>query len=745
MRLKWLPIVLMVLGGAVLAADWWSAYPKGRTASYVGRQACIQCHRQQVQQWTGSDHDLAMDRAGPETILGNFSDQEFTFNGITSRMYRNGEEFFITTDGPSGELESFPIKYTFGVRPLQQYMSEFDDGRVQVLSIAWDTAAKRWFHLYPDEMIDHQDELHWTKPAQNWNYMCAECHSTNLRKNYDPASDTYRTTFSEIDVSCEACHGPASIHIELANSRSLFWDRRYGKGLARLKGKDSKAQLDTCARCHSRRHLIYEGYQPGDEFLDYYGLELLDGELYYPDGQIRDEVYVYGSFLQSRMYREGVRCTDCHDPHSTRLLAQGNDLCTQCHVAGSYDTPAHHHHEATSRGAGCVECHMPERTYMVVDPRRDHRFGIPRPDMTALLDTPNACNGCHTDQNAQWAQGHMVSWYGPEWKGQPSFGSVLAAARTGKPEAERELIRLASRPEVGSIVHATALVLLEQYGTRRSANARQQALAEREPLVRAAAVRSLQNVPPELAVDQLSSLLKDPVRLVRMEAARVLSRVAPERLSRTDQTALSLALAEYQRGQLAVADRAPAHHNLANIYANRGQLDRAEASYRTALRLAPSFLPARHNLAMLYYQKEDYQGAERTFREVLEQAPDMADDHYSLGLLLSEQHRLPEAVVHLAKAAELAPERARIHYNYGLALQRLDQPQQAERELRRAAKLEPNSSDFWHALAVLYRQQQDWRQALECVNELVRLQPDNPEWLRLGTELQQRSNRSNKP
>ena len=335
--LPWLTALLLV-AGVVVGVDWWVCFPAQVAKRYVGRQSCTQCHAQQVHQWTGSHHQHAMELATAESVRGDFEDRWFEHYGVISRMFRRDGAYWISTENAAGEGETFEMKYTFGYEPLQQYLVEFDDGRVQALSVAWDTEREQWFHLYPDEHIAHDDPLHWTARSQNWNYMCAECHSTNLRKQYDVATDSYDTTFSEIDVSCEACHGPASLHVELAEAKSLFWDRIHGYGLAPLKGQSSKVELETCARCHARRRVVYPGFEPGDEFLDYYAPELIVGELYHVDGQIRDEVYEYGSFLQSRMYREGVRCTNCHDPHTAGLKAEGNQLCGQCHVPAKYDS-----------------------------------------------------------------------------------------------------------------------------------------------------------------------------------------------------------------------------------------------------------------------------------------------------------------------------------------------------------------------------------------------------------------------
>ena len=364
---------LLVAG--LLAADWWFCRPEGLTAHYVGRNRCVGCHAKEFCAWFGSDHEEAMAVATPQTVRGNFENQQFSHFGVTSKFFRRGDKYCVTTDGPRGQSETFQIRYTFGVRPLQQYLVPFPAGRVQCLPLAWDTQRNRWFHLYPNESIPHTDVLHWTRPLQNWNYMCADCHSTNLQKNYHLATNSYHTTWSEISVSCEACHGPGSLHVDLSASWRLLWDRRYGLGLPNLKRADARTEVDSCALCHARRNAAYPGFRPGQQFLDYYVPELLDGDLYYADGQIRAEDYEYGLVLQSKMYAgrfaapiATIRTRPASwgvDAATPRHHVADNRVCVECHLgqhpAGKYDTPTHDHHPDPSKpGTLCVDCHMPK-------------------------------------------------------------------------------------------------------------------------------------------------------------------------------------------------------------------------------------------------------------------------------------------------------------------------------------------------------------------------------------------------
>ena len=436
------------LGGAVPGELARAGQDSQASATFIGRERCAACHPHQQEAWLGSHHDLAMQEARDDTVRGDFNDASFTHFGVTSRFFRRNGGFFINTEGPDGKLADYEISHTFGVTPLQQYLVSFPDGRMQALSIAWDSRPReagggRWFHLYPDERIPPEDELHWTRPSQNWNWMCAECHSTNLRRNYDSATDRYRTIWSEIDVSCEACHGPGSNHLAWAEGmaanqapdpalvatkglvvalderRGVTWSPAADGKPVRNPPPRGHREVEVCAQCHARRAGLADGLNHGAPLLETHDPVLLSPGLYFADGQQQDEVYTYGSFLQSRMHAQGVTCSDCHDPHSGRLRTPGNSLCAQCHPPARYDQPGHSLHPHGSAGAQCVACHMPVRTYMVVDPRHDHAMRVPRPDLSQRLGTPDPCTACHQDKDTAWAAEVIAAAFGQR----PSRGS----------------------------------------------------------------------------------------------------------------------------------------------------------------------------------------------------------------------------------------------------------------------------------------------------------------------------------
>ena len=630
-------------------------------ATFVGREACRPCHEAAFSSWQGSDHDLAMDVATAETVRGDFGDAVFTSKGVTSRFFTRDGKFIVNTEGPGGEMGEFEITHTFGHEPLQQYLVPFSGGRLQCLSIAWDSDLGEWFDLYPNTVIPPDDWLHWTRAAQTWNGMCAECHSTNLLKNFDAASNTYDTTWSEIDVSCEACHGPGSYHVAWADIQPMARPEIDDYGLVvPTGGISSREQVELCAPCHSRRSELGDWDHSTTALLDSHLPSLLDQDLYYADGQILDEVYVWGSFTQSKMYANDVRCSDCHDAHSLKLKFEGNDLCLQCHRADAYDTPDHHFHKKVhegrpSDGALCVKCHMPERPYMVIDERADHSLRVPRPDLSQTLGTPSACSqgGCHDDRPLSWSVDAFTKWYGQAKK--PHYGPTLAAGREGRPEARGDLVRLAGDQLYPAIVRATALSLLGQYPGEESTRAFAVALADPEPLMRHTAVSSVVASSPEELVELVAPLLFDPMRAVRMQAAVQLADVPDGLLKPYQREALAEALAEYRKAMEYSLDFAFAGHNLGNLAVRLGDAAEAEGYYRMAVSIDDLFFPAKANLAVLLNAQGRNDEAEALLRSILEAYPEQYEVAYSLGLLLAEMGRYVEAESFLARAATGMP------------------------------------------------------------------------------------------
>jgi Flp pilus assembly protein TadD len=770
-RRRVLLLVALALVAAAAAVILWLPPPgQGTTTgpvplAYVGVRSCEECHAEETRRWRGSHHDLAMQEVGARTVLGDFDDARLTYEGVTTRFYRKSGRPFVRTDGPDGRLADYEIAYVFGLTPLQQYLVGLPGGRYQALSVAWDSRPKeqggqRWFHLYPGEHVDHRDVLHWTKPSQNWNTQCAECHSTNLRKGYDLAEERFRTTFSEIDVSCEACHGPGSRHAEWAERakargqepkgepglivrfterRSREWEMDVERGIARpTKFLETRFEVETCARCHARRGLLTEEYRPGKLLADTHRPALLEDGLYYADGQMRDEVYNWGSFLQSRMYAKGVTCSDCHDAHDQKVKVGRDDVCSSCHQPERFATRKHHFHREGGKGASCVACHMRTETYMVVDPRHDHSLRAPRPDLTVALgreNAPNACNDCHHDRSPQWAAQAVRRWYPGGQQEKPHWASALYAGRSFRPAAEEALLEVIRDAKAPGIVRGTAVSLLPAYLGPGSLPALEKAATDADPLVRLGVATTLEALPPRERVRIGVHLLWDPVRAVRVEAVTAFADVPDAELATEARAAFDRSLDDFFLAQRSNAERPEAHVNLGIVNVKRGRLEEARRNYDTALRLAPWFLPAHVNLAdLLRLQGRDEEG-ERVLRQALKIDPGSASVHHALGLLLVREKRGAEALAELEQAAHLAPRTPDFAYTYAIGLHSAGRPEEALAVLRAAQRRSPGARGLLVALVTIHRERGSLREAQAWARKLVEAAPGDPSARALAASL----------
>ncbi|MEJ6654622.1 MAG: tetratricopeptide repeat protein [Pseudomonas sp.] len=689
-----------------------------------------------------------MAHATADSVLADFNDTYFDYAGIRSRFRQNGDQFFVTTDGPDGELTEYEVLYTFGVDPLQQYLVDLGGGRIQALSIAWDTrpaaaGGQRWFHLYPDDELVHSDPLHWTGPNQNWNFMCADCHVTDYHKGYDAQTQSFSAQWSELGVTCESCHGPGSRHLEWAQGQSwpdkglsVLLDERRGMHwlheLERVTALRSEPLImdkeqQVCAQCHSLRSVVAEGYHAGLPLLDFYRPELLVDPLYFADGQQREEVFISGNFAQSKMHQAGVTCSDCHEPHSQKLRAEGNALCSTCHLPTEFDRPEHHFHPANSSGAQCVSCHMPERTYMVIDPRRDHSITVPRPDLAQQLGTPDACTSCHTDREPAWAAQQIVDWF-PQGRWQsPSHAVTIAAADQGVPTAQLELAVLVNDPQLAPIVRGSAAQRLDPEAGGGPLAAVIRGLTDPAPLVRLGSIRAIENAPVALRTRHLLPLLDDPLRSVRSLVASLLADAA---IPPSHQTGFDRALHEYEQELDINSDRAGHLGQLGLLRLRQGRSGEAEAAWDRAISTEPLHVAAYLNLADLLRSQGREKAAERLLRDALELMPEEGLLHYALGLSLVRQQQRDDALEHFRKAWRLSPEDPRTGYILAVALESVA-PGEALELLRVATTRHPNSRELLWAgasFALRHGQQQLARHYIEA---LLKRDPADQQALRL--------------
>jgi tetratricopeptide (TPR) repeat protein len=740
------------------------ATPPAAPTSYAGARTCAGCHPAEAAAWTGSHHDLAMQPATRETALGDFRDAVFRHAGVESRFSERGGKLFVRTDGADGKLADFAVAWTFGVDPLQQYLIELPGGRLQALQIAWDArpksqAGQRWLHLQGDAPPPAGDPFHWTGLYQTWNLQCAECHSTNLRKGFDPATRRYTTTWSDADVACEACHGPGSRHVEWAqaargprrergggeNGLVVHFDSRWDSAW-RMAGPDARiAQRDAppdpalgraCAACHARRAQLFEGRLASQPLEETHRLAPVAPPLYHADGQQHDEVYEWGSFLQSRMHAKGVTCVDCHEPHSLRPRAEGNALCGRCHAAEAYGGEVHHGHRAGSAGAACVECHMPARTYMRIHARRDHSLRVPRPDLSQELGVPNACTDCHGNRDARWAAEALDRRIGRAWRERPHFARTLHAGVTQGALALPALFELAGDAATPAVVRAAAATLAAPRMRAAFVPAARRLLADPDPSLRVAALGLLDALAPGERARLAGPLLRDPVRGVRIEAAQLLADAPAGALPPELAQARARGLDEWTAAQMLNADQPFAWLNLGNLRVRRGQVDEARAAFERAIELDPQATAAWANLADLLRAEQRDDEGEQVLRRGLAANPRAGDLRHALGLLLVRRGESAAALAELRSAAELDPTSARHAYVYAVALDSAGRRAEALAALRATARRHPGEPEILAALASLHREAGDRAEALRWAKALAEAAPEDPSAQQLLVELQ---------
>lgn len=647
-------------------------------------QDCIICHESEFQHWQKSDHAKSMAVTSESSVVGDFNNQSVSHFGQQAKFYRAGKRFMVDISYDDKSV-TYPVKYTFGFYPLQQYLVDIGSGKLQVLPFSWDSrpveqSGQRWYHNYSNEEIRPEDRLHWRQPLQIWNGMCADCHSDGLERKYSTEHNTFNTQWDNINVGCQSCHGDkkehssSSVKIDsqenIADKNTTFikkghWQFTKNQATASWQGKKSDKQLmDVCFACHSLRSPLTDGINPEKKFLDQFRPRLLLSPLYYPDGQIKEEVYVYGSFLQSKMYEAGVNCLNCHDKHTMKINIEGNGLCLQCHKSDEFNNVTHHNHPESSTGAQCVNCHMPTTRYMGVDDRHDHGFKIPRPDLSMQFSTPNACTNCHQDKSNVWARDALKKWNGKA-KRISKIRQDFMTLQGGAFINNAQHLAIVDDTSIDVMTRATALELLRYSEELVNGQWLAKYLADETDLIRLAAVAASTSVGPQRLVHLLSPLLTDPVKAIRIAAAEAL--VATQ-IAETDISNFNKAFAELLIANEVSSWRGEGRLNQGMLELRQNQLQKAEVTFKKAIEIEPYYDQAYINLADLYRTLQNNNAAEAVHIEGLNTIPKSAVLHYSYGLYLVRAKQLDNAVKEFSLAMKYAPEVTQYAYTYILAL-----------------------------------------------------------------------------
>ena len=667
---------------------------------YKQYENCINCHAEQYADWQESDHYKAMNLPTPDYVLGDFSGIEVTHFTQKVRFYTQDDSYFMSfTEG--NQTTEYKVEYTFGHDPLQQYLIKADNGRLQVFPFAWDSRSKsdggqRWYVMYPEEDIQATDRLHWQQPLQNWNGMCADCHSDRLQRNYSPASNSFNTQWDNINVGCLSCHADMSQHAQLMDSLPSPTSLQYLQETAQLAGRWAFAEgesiahwqgtkrdnrfMQTCFACHALRAPITDGFHSDKLLLDQFSVSLLDNIQYHADGQIKEEVYVYGSFLQSKMYAAGVNCTDCHNPHTMKVKTQTNGLCLQCHQPQTYQTDSHLLHDFDIEPAQCVSCHMPETTYMGVDARRDHSFKIPRPELTQRYGIPNACSNCHVDEGAQWAASKIKEHYPNKRPLEDAELLFIKLMHDGYLKLSEHLA-LINDASINVIYRASAIALLPNSTNAIGHDTIQPWLVSAEPLIRLATARIGALVSHADKRKGYVKLLEDELRAVRVEAASHLIGmpfVDPKLFASIYEELYFVREQSMWRGEGGL--------NKSLLYMQQQKISPAVDALLHAIKVDPYFVPSYLNLSNLYQMRNDLKAERTTFEKGLENNPNADLLRYSYALFHVRQNNLDEAIEQVLLAINIAPTNPQYAYFYYLALDKQNNTAQALLSLRTRLK-----------------------------------------------------------
>jgi len=709
---------------------------------FVDEKVCSSCHADQAAAFAKSNHAKAMALADDSSVRADFNNTRFEHDGIATIFSRRDGRFFVRTQGPDGKPAEFEVKYTFAYEPLQQYLVDAGGGRLQALDIAWDTTKKEWFWLGEGAPERPGATNHWTGPFYRWNRTCIDCHSTDPLANFQPETNTYESTYVATSIGCQSCHGGGEKHVEWAQAKS--------------QGASTAAAPDTgltpidetaCFGCHSRRIKLLDRYRPGNAYLDHFSPSLISQGLYFPDGQIRDEVFEYGSFLQSKMARAGVTCFDCHAAHEATLKAEGNAVCTQCHTEtaserfadyhpnGSFDTPAHTHHPMGSPGAECANCHMPRRTYMKVDPRRDHSIVIPRPDLSIAYGTPNACTACHANQTDAWAAEKLDEWYGKQWRERPTIAHAFAAAEQNDSAALDALRRLVADREQSELVRGSAVAEMGRIGGAEAAIDIRDAATALDPLVRLGAAEAALDLPPALRREAIGDLLADTTRAVRFAAVRALASTPSLELLGDQRAAFEAATEDLRAYVQANADMAETQNTYGMFLLDQRRMDESETTLRRAISLDPSFAGAHINLAELYRLAGKNDKSASTYAQAIEILPDEPGLRYGHALALVRGKAMGEAIGEFEEAARLAPGNSTYRTTLAVALDSVGRTDDAFSMLDRAIAGGMDDPNLLGTAIQYGLKLRRYRETLKHAEALARLQPGNAQLEELVKQL----------
>jgi tetratricopeptide (TPR) repeat protein len=700
---------------------------------YAGSKSCIECHGKFYRLWASSRHGLAMQPYTPEFARTFLTPQtkDLVIGRQRYRAVLGPQAGWVLETGPKGK-KKYLILHALGGKNVYYFLTPLTRGRLQTLPLAYDVRARQWFDTAASGVRHFgsgrpEAPVHWQEWPYTFNTACFNCHVSQLSSNYDLASDTYRTTWAEPGINCETCHGPSKEHnavMQAAPKGEAPPDLK----IISVKKFSHEQHNASCGACHAKTAPFTTTFPPGDRFFDHFDLMTLENPDYYPDGRDLGENYTYTTWLLSPCVKSGqLDCLKCHTSSGRYRFkdeAKANEACLPCHAERVAKAAEHNQHPPDKPGVPnkCISCHMPMTAFARMN-RSDHSMLPPAPAATMKFGSPNACNLCHKDKDAAWADENVRKWRTRDYQAPVlQRAGLIDAARKRDWQKVPEMIAYLTGKERDAVFAASLIRLTMAAPDERLLPAWLQAIRDPSPLVRAAAAEALSFRPDRESFRALVAASGDSYRLVRVRAAASLAHYPGAWLQGEELPKVNQATEEYLASLTARPDQWTSHYNLGNYYLNRGEVKQALASYDTALKIEPRAAMVLVNASMAHAQMGEKGRAEKSLAQAIKIAPDNAAAHFNLGLLQAEQNRVKEAERELRQALRLDPKLAAAAYNLCI-LTAKDRPAAALSWCRQAAALNPQEPKYTFTLAFYQKEQGDLKGATGTLQELLRRRP----------------------
>lgn len=731
-------IVLLLLGVlAAIPAQAGEAQP----AAYAGSGSCRECHERFYQLWATSMHGLAMQPYTAEFAKARLATQPAPIT-IGKFSYRadvtTGE---VSESGPQG-AKRYPIEYVLGGKNVYYFLTPLAKGRLQTLPLGYDVHKQEWFDTAASGVRhfpggSQGEAVDWTHYTYTFNTACHSCHVSQLSTNYDTTTDSYRTTWTEPGINCETCHGSSVAHNAIARATPK------GKPLPELRIISTKTMTtaqrnDLCSGCHAKASPLTPAYRPGEPFYDHYDLATLEDPDFYPDGRDLGENYTLTSWSLSPCAKSGqMDCMHCHTSSGRYRFKQEkfNDACLPCHEDKVRSPTAHTHHPAASEGSKCVSCHMPMTSFARMN-RSDHSMLPPTPAATLAYQSPNACNLCHRDKDAKWADKRVRQWRSRDYQAPVlKRAALIDAARKRDWTKLPEMIAYIGDPKHDAVFAASLIRLIPPAQDQRLLKALLGAARDPSPLVRGAAVQALGLIPSVESLQTLIEATADAHRLVRVRAAAGLASFPRISVPPAYQAQIKKATDEYLASITTRPDQWTSHYNLGNYQLAQGDAPAAVASYQAALQRDPQAIMPLVNSSIAHARMGANEQAAQVLQQALKLAPESAAVHFNLGLLQAGKNELQGAERSLKKALAADPRMAPAAYNLCIIAAKQERLDAAVSWCRQAADLSPQEPKYAYTLAYYQNRQGDRAAAVTTLQALLAQYPQHKDAEKLLNEI----------